>query len=99
MGRSILDRLYMKVTEEVYSSILTIVMVVGHRHSEESKQKMSKANIGKTPPNKGIPMSDEQKNKIREAKKHITEETRKKMSESRKGKHRVYTPDGHFHFE
>lgn len=28
-----------------------------------------------------------------------SEEHKKKISESRKGKHRVYTPDGHFHFE
>lgn len=73
--------------------------MLGHRHSEETKQKIREKIIGSTPQNKGVPMSEEQKAKIREAKKYTSDETRKKMSEARSGKHRVYTPDGHFHFE
>lgn len=73
--------------------------MLGHKHSEESKQKMREANIGRTPPNKGVPMSEEQKQKIRNTKKNISEDTRKRMSQARKGKHRVYSPDGSFHFE
>ena len=44
-------------------------------------------NKGKTPCNKGVPMSNEQKNKLSEVKKgtHHSEETKMKMSETRKG--------------
>ena len=44
-------------------------------------------NKGKTPWNKGVPMSNEQKNKLSEVKKgtHHSEETKMKMSETRKG--------------
>ena len=73
--------------------------MLGHKHSEESKKRMSEHLKGKVPPNKGKPMSEEQKNRIKETKKFISGETRKRMSDARKGKHRVYTPDGHFHFE
>lgn len=61
---------------------------LGKAKSEETKRKLSEANKGHIPPNKGVPMSEEQKEKIRKAntgKKH-SEETKKKISEMKKGK-------------
>ena len=55
--------------------------------SEEARRKMSNAKKGKPAHNKGIPMSEEQKKKISESKKNISEETRKKLSNANKGKH------------
>lgn len=59
----------------------------GKKHSEKTKKKISKANKGKSGWNKGVPMSDEQKIKLSVAHtgKRLSEETRKKMSESRTG--------------
>ena len=53
----------------------------GHKHSEESRQKMSEANKGKH-------KSTETRNKIAEARKgkHLSEETCKKLSAALKGK-------------
>ena len=55
--------------------------------SEEARRKMREAKKRRPPYNKGIPMSEEQKKKISESKKNISEETRKKLSEANKGKH------------
>lgn len=52
--------------------------------SEEQKEKMSKSLKGRKAWNKGKQMPEEQKEKIRKSKKNISEETRKKMSESAK---------------
>ena len=61
---------------------------------EEIRRKLSKVHKGRTPPNKGIPMSEEQKKKLSELLKgrtppnkgkHHSDEARKKMSESHKG--------------
>ena len=108
----------------------------GHKHSEETKQRISLKKYlynpvkGKPSPKKGIPMSEESKKKMSEARlgktpwnkglkgvqpgywvgKTRSEETRKKISENRKGKlkgrialnkgkHRVYSPDGSYHYE
>lgn len=59
--------------------------------SEETRQKISAANKGRVSPNKGKPMSDEQKKKLSESKIGKTtgprsEETKKKISEANKGK-------------
>jgi hypothetical protein len=58
----------------------------GKHHTEESKEKNRAAHKGKPAWNKGIPMSDEQKEKLRQSKsgKKASEETRIKMSESHK---------------
>ena len=74
--------------------------------SEESKRKMSEARLGKEPWNKGLKgvQPGYWVGKTR------SEETRKKISENRKGKlkgrtalnkgkHRVYSPDGSYHYE
>ena len=55
---------------------------LGRKHSEETKKKMSKAQKGK----KGIPLSDEHKEKLRQINtgKHVSIETRKKQSEAAK---------------
>ena len=67
--------------------------MTGKKHSDESKEKMSKAKRGKIPWNKGIPCSLETKNKIREKVsginhpnygKHLSKETRQKISENNK---------------
>lgn len=65
----------------------------GYSLSEETKEKIREKLIGHEPPNKGIPMSEEQKNKISESKKgkqtwkgkHHTEETKRKLREVNKG--------------
>lgn len=54
----------------------------GRHHSEETKKKISKANKGRVPPNKGKPMSEEQKQKLRRPK---TDEEKRKNSDSHKG--------------
>ena len=70
----------------------------GRTFSEEHRRKLSEAKRGKTLP-------DEQKKKMSEAHKGVvfSDEHRQKLSEkakeSRKGKHRVYSPDGSFHYE
>ena len=80
----------------------------GKQLSEEIKQKLSDAHKGKTPWNKGIPHSEEQKIKLKIARKGrvYSDETRRKISNSNKGKlspskgkHRVYSPDGSYHYE
>ena len=55
---------------------------------DETRRKMSESKKGKPSPNKGVPMSEEQKKKLSEINKgkHHTEETRRKMSESLKGR-------------
>lgn len=55
----------------------------------EQRKKISESNKGKPAPNKGLPMSAEQKQKISEAKKGkpFSDEHRRKLSESQKGKH------------
>lgn len=68
---------------------------VGGRHSEETKQKMSQSfkgiNKGRSSWNKGVPFSNESKQKMSEAKKGSkhSEETKQKMSKTRKGKKRA----------
>lgn len=56
-------------------------------HSEETKLKISKANLGKISSNKGIPMSEENKQKRRKPKLN-TENYRKPKSEEHKQKMR-----------
>lgn len=66
------------------------------KHSEESKKKVSEANKGQIPWNKGKSPSEETKKKLSEANKgksgywtgkHHSEEHKKKISEALKGKH------------
>jgi len=54
--------------------------------SEETRNKISQANKGRPAHNKGKPMSEEQKEKLRQHRKNhsISEETRRKMSEAAK---------------
>ena len=61
------------------------------KHSEETKKKMSEIMKGKPSPNKGILMSEAQKQKISNSKKGIStgpksEDTKRKISEGNKGK-------------
>ena len=61
--------------------------LTGMKHTEETKRKISEANIGENNPNWGKTHTEETRRKISEAvtgKKH-TEETKRKMSETRKG--------------
>ncbi len=59
----------------------------GKCHSEETRKKLSEAAKGRVAPNKGVPMSDEQKAKLSAIHKGrvMSLESRKKMSESRTG--------------
>ena len=61
--------------------------IMGHKHSEETKQKISRARLGK-PTNLGKTMSAEQKQKLREANlgKIVSVETGQKISKAKKGK-------------
>ena len=92
-------------TKEKISSSLT-----GHRHKEESKIKMSISKKGKS----HKLLSEESKKKISDALKgnkiclgrKQKDETRYKIGEANKGrkpfskgKHRVYSPDGSYHYE
>ena len=57
----------------------------------EVRKKLSEANKGKIPPNKGVPMKREQKIKISKTKTGVklrprSEETKRKISEANKGK-------------
>ena len=72
------------------------------------RDKISNSLKGHTPWNKGIPHSEEQKIKLKIARKGrvYSDETRRKISNSNKGKlspskgkHRVYSPDGSYHYE
>lgn len=60
----------------------------GKKHSDGTKDKISESRCGMESWNKGIPMSDEAKNKLSESKsgEKSSEETKKKLSEMRKGK-------------
>ena len=59
----------------------------GHKHSEETKKKMSNKKKGKPIWNKGKKMSDEYRQKCSDGnKKSMTKERREKISKSRKGK-------------
>lgn len=61
--------------------------IMGHKHSEETKKKIALARLGK-PTNLGKPMSDSQKQKLREHNlgKVVSAETGRKISEAKKGK-------------
>lgn len=58
-----------------------------HKMTEEHRRKISISKAGKPSPKKGIPMSEEQKEKMRKVNlgKKASEETKRKMSESRTG--------------
>jgi len=60
----------------------------GRYVSDETKEKIRKAKIGKQSPRKGVKLSDKTKNKIRKANKgkKLSEETKKKISEAGKGR-------------
>lgn len=65
---------------------------IGRIISEETRQKMSESHKGKSPSNKGVPCTEEKKQKISEANKGrlLSEETRQKMrgrTPHNKGKH------------
>ena len=60
------------------------LMKMRRTFSDDHKKNLSEAHAGQKPWNKGIPMSEEQKAKIIGTKR--SEETKKKMSEMRKGK-------------
>ncbi len=70
------------------------VPMQGKRHSLETKRKMSLAKLGKTTWNKGIPLSDNTKEKLRIANlgKKASPETRKKISKGMKGAWKIYGP-------
>jgi len=57
--------------------------------SEETRKRMSKAGKGRIPWNKGIPVSEELRQRLSEARKGKphTEATKKRMAETRMGKH------------
>ena len=57
----------------------------GRQRTEEWRRKQSESHKGKPGPNKGKPMSDEAKQKQSEAHKNPSQETRKKMSDAKKG--------------
>lgn len=61
---------------------------VGKEVSEETRKKMSKAQKGKIPWNKGVSLSEEMKQKLLKSHlgKKLSEETRMKMSAARKGR-------------
>lgn len=62
----------------------------GKKHSEETRRKISEVQIGKISPKRGVPLSEEQKQKLREANlgKKQSEETIAKRSASAMGKKR-----------
>lgn len=75
---------------------------------EESKRKMSESLKGRPAWNKGIPHSEEQRRKLCIARQGrvYSEETKRRISIGNKGKksqikgkHRVYNPDGTYHYE
>ena len=61
--------------------------IMGHKHSEETKKKIALARIGK-PTNLGKKMSEEQKEKLRQANlgKKVSTKTGEKISAAKKGK-------------
>ena len=60
----------------------------GKTHSLETRKIISDRGKGRTPPNKGVPMSDEQKTKLSKSLKNYfsNEDNRRKHSEQHKGK-------------
>lgn len=60
--------------------------MLGRKMSEIMKEKNRTAHLGQIPWNKGKKWSDEVRNKIRESKKNISEETREKMRRAKIGK-------------
>ena len=75
-----------------------VFSAVGLHHSEETKQKMSKAHKGRPSGNKGMHHSEETKHKISTSLKgmHRSEETRKKMSEASKNRISISINDTNF---
>jgi len=65
----------------------SIQSIIGRKHTEKTKKKMSNSRIGKTSNNKGKHwnLSEETKRKMIVAKNHISQETRQKLREAHKG--------------
>jgi len=59
---------------------------IKRNHTAETKKKLSIANSGENNPSYGVPCSDARKEKIRETKKHLSIESRAKISAAKKGK-------------
>lgn len=59
----------------------------GHKHTEETRRRISESQMGRVSARKGVTLSEETKEKIRKARKHqiFTVETRRKLSESHRG--------------
>lgn len=71
----------------------------GKKHSEETKQKMAAARIGKSSWNKGKPMSEETKQKLSAARKGTHHPKSEAQAAKIRGRHRVYSQDGSYHYE
>ena len=72
------------ITEETRKKLKQRKNFLGHSHTEQAKKKMSEAHMGQFPWNKGIPMMEAVKQKLREFKtgKRDSEETKRRKSES-----------------
>lgn len=76
-----------KISEETRRKIRESVRI----NSDETRRKKSESHKGKPPWNKGKKMSEESKKKM--------SESTKGNIPGNKGKHKVYNPDGTYHFE
>jgi hypothetical protein len=81
------------VTSRLYEIIKKEMAIA--QSMPEHRAKISRACKGRVAPNKGIPMSNEQKEKLRQINlgKTVSEETKKKISAKQKGSTRNITPE------
>lgn len=77
-----------KITLKTLSKLGDKNSFYGKKHTEETKDKISESKKGIESWNKGIPMSEEVKQKLSKSQKgkKSSDETKKKLSEMRKGK-------------
>lgn len=91
-----------EIKDKIRSSMKGHTRSYGRKCSDETKAKMSAARKGKTSPNKGKRLTDEQKNAIGQRSRNVTDEQKRfaaqQLSKACIGRKRAYRDDGSWYW-